>query len=497
MRAANREALAALPARGRAKARGRIWELDVLSHIWHFFTSVRLALVLILVLTAAVFAGTMLDQAPPSVVADRDLYAQWLERARTKYGVWTDVFDFLQLFNTFHNFWFKGLIALLTTNIIICSFNRWKGIWTTVFPVRIRMGDAFFQHARFNASFAVAMPTAEAAQRVRRALSRSRYRVRTQPDESSVAIYADRNRFSRFGTFFSHLSIVLILAGTVIGGMWGFKDNEFIVAEGAVREVGRGTNLAVRLEHFTDEYYLEGPPKDFRSEIVIYEGGEEVKRGTVRVNSPMGYKGVRFHQAFYGQAAMMEVKDPSSGAILHSAAVPLAWQTREGDRPIGSFDLHGQEMTAYVIGPRSGEDDPLVPAGEMRVEIYRDNAGTLVTADNLSQGTPKQVAGLEYTFQRETRFTGLKVVKDPGVNLIWVASSLMVLGLAMLFYFPHRRLWALCKSRPDGTAEVRLGTTAQRDISLEGEFGRVRTRVARALGLRQGGGDAAEGGSDV
>ena len=68
---------------------------------------------------------------------------------------------------------------------------------------------------------------------MQRALSRARYRVASQADDSSVAIFADRYRFSRFGTFLSHLSIVMILAGTVIGGIWGFSDDQFIVSEGA------------------------------------------------------------------------------------------------------------------------------------------------------------------------------------------------------------------------------------------------------------------------
>jgi cytochrome c biogenesis protein len=397
------------------------------------------------------------------------------------------------LFNVFHSLWFRLLVGLLTANIIICSVNRWRGIWSSVFRTRVRMGEAFFEHARFNARLEPAMPAAEAAKRVKRALARSRYRVEAQVSDDSIAIYADRNRFSRFGTFFSHLSIVLILAGTIIGGLWGFSDPEFIVAEGATRELGQGSGIAVGLEHFVDEYYLEGPPKDFRSEIVIYDKGVEVKRGTVRVNSPLSYKGFRFHQSFYGQAIVMEVAD-EGGTVLFNEGVPLPWQTRKGGRPVGSFNLPERNLVVYVIGPVSGVNDPLIPAGETRVEIYRQDTGTPVVKENLTQGTAKELAGLNFTFQRERRFTGLKVVKDPGVNLIWAASALMILGLAMLFYFPHRRLWALCKSRPDGTAEVRLGTTAQRDLALAQEFNRLRERVRLALGIAGQGGDTAEGG---
>jgi cytochrome c biogenesis protein len=149
------------------------------------------------------------------------------------------------------------------------------------------------------------------------------------------------------------------------------------------------------------------------------------------------------------------------------------------------------------MGPVSGMNDPLIPAGETRVEVYQQGTGTPVAVDNLTQGTAKELAGLEFTFERERRFTGLKVVKDPGVNIIWAAAGFMIFGLVMLFYFPHRRLWALCKSRPDGTAEVRLGTTAQRDLSQEQEFGRLRDSVKKALGVRREDEDPAQGGDDV
>jgi cytochrome c biogenesis protein len=479
MTSAERRERLAMPVR-----RLRDWDADVIGKVWHLFTSVRLALVLILLIAAAVLAGTLIDQAPGSVLSDPSAYSAWLERAHGKYGVWTDVFKVLQLFNIFHTLWFRILIGLLTANIIVCSINRWRGIWNMALHTRVRMGDAFFQHARYNASMLAQMDAHTASDRVRRALSRARYRVVTETGEAAVAIYADRNRFSRFGTFLTHLSLVLILAGTVIGGLWGFHDDEFIVAEGSTREVGRGTGLSVQLIEFTDEYDVQGPPKDFRSEIVIYKDGAEVKRGIVRVNSPMGYGGVRFFQGFFGQTAVMDVKD-ESGKVLFHDSVPLAWSTRDGARPIGSFMLPEQNLAVYVIGPRSGESDTLIPAGEMRVEMYTQSSGTLATTENLTQGQTKQVAGLNVTFIRESRFTGLQVAKDPGVKLIWIAAALMVLGLIVMFYLPSKRLWGICRDQPDGTTEVRMATTTERDFSQSKDFANLQERVRLALGIRE------------
>jgi cytochrome c biogenesis protein len=480
-----------------APARRNYWEMQIFNRVWHFFTSVRLALVLIFAITAAVLAGTLLDQVPESVRTDAASYEQWLTRAEGRYGEFmTAVFERTQLFYVFQTMWFRLLIALLTINIIVCTLNRWKGIWRTVFPPRIRMTDAFFQHARFNHSYVVDAPAGEASALLHRGLKRARYRISTEAEPGSIAMYADRNRFSRFGTFISHLSLVLLLAGTVVGGIWGQSDPEFIVPEGITRDVGLGTDLSIRLEHFTDEYYVEGPPKDFRSDLVVYKNGEEVKRGTARVNSPLSYGGMKFHQSFFGNTAQMLVKS-ADGATLYDGPVPLAWQTREGARPVGSFNLGSEGLEVWVIGPRSGENDPLVPAGEMRVEVYESTSGALRKATNLSQGTEQDISGLKFTFVREGRFTGLSVVKDPGVNIIWVASALMIIGLVMLFYMPHRRLWASCNELPDGKSEVRLAMTGQRDSQIQSEFDRVRQRVGKELRGRHAKVDRQEGGSNV
>jgi cytochrome c biogenesis protein len=485
----------ALPAR--AAAPGKMWELDIIGRIWRLFTSVRLALVLILLIAAAVLAGTIIHQVPASVVADPSAYAAWLERAEGKYGpFWTRVFDFTQLFNVFFSLWFRLLVALLVANIMVCTINRWKGIWTTTFHTRVRMGDAFFVHSRYHAAMTAHMPAETAAERVRHAFGRARYRVQVQADEGTVAVFADKHRFSRFGTFLSHLSLVLLLGGAVVGSLWGFRDDEFIISEGTQREVGRDTGLSVFLEHFTDEWDPAGPPKDFRSDLILYENGVEVKRDTIHVNDPMKYNGIRFFQSFFGQTAVMEVKD-EAGAVLFSDSVPLAWQTRDGDRPVGSFSLPENNLTVYVIGPRSGENDPMVRAGEMRVEVYTQNSGTVASSENLVQGQPAEMAGLNFTFVRESRFTGLQVAKDPGANIVWLAAALMVVGLAMLFYFPPKRIWALCKQRPDGTADVRIATTAERDFSQAKEFETLHERVKLALGITSKDAEGAEGGNNV
>jgi len=435
---------------------------------------------LIVVIAVVILAGTIVDQAPAAVVADHAAYARWLEGAQGKYGSWTDMLDRLGLFNVFRSLIFRSLLAVLAVSIVVCTTRRWRGIWNTTFHTRIRMNESYLLRTKFHARWEQPGAAAETAEQVRRSLSRARYRVRTETDGESVALFAEKNRFSRFGTFFSHLGLVLILIGAVAGGLWGFSDSQFVVAEGSTRDLGLGTNLSVRVDRSIDEYYADGRPKDLKSDLTLFENGKPVKQGTVLVNSPLRYNGVAFHESFYGQAAVMKVQD-GDGNVLYHQGVPLSLRTSDGQRPVGSFDLPDLGISVYVTGPIMGAPDSLIHAGQVRVDVYEDYVRA-VRPQNLSLGVPAQLQGLTFTFEREGRFAGLKVVKDPGTTIIWVAGGLMVLGMVLLFYLPPRRLWALVKTRPDGTSEVILGMPAQRDVSLGGEFGKLQERVTKALG---------------
>ncbi len=468
------------------------WLTNPTGQLWHTLTSVRLALILILLIAVATLAGTLLDQVPASVASDPTAHARWLDGLRGRYGVFTDVMDRVQLFNVFGSIWFRGLIALLVANIVVCTINRWPSIRSQVFTPRVRMNPAYFDRARVGASFNVTLDTPVAAAAVKKGLRSAGYRALTD-DGESVAMYADRFRLSRLGTFLTHLSLVMILVGAIMGTLWGWSDDQFIVAEGTTQTVPLSKNISVKLEQFEDEWYPDGAPKDYSSQLIIYDNGKEVKTGTTRVNSPLVYKGIAFNQSFYGQVAILQVKDAGGNEIMNQS-VPLAWTSTSGNRPIGFVDVPNTDYKAYIVGPEPGTYDQAVPLGGVRLELYGKD-DRLVDIKDLQRNQDVQSNGLTFRFLREGRFTGLKVVKDPGVNIVWIASALMVIGLVMVFWFPHRRLWALVSPRADGGAEVRLAAASQRDLGLEKDFEQVTAKVRRALSRRQH--EEKEGGPNV
>ncbi len=454
------------------------------SRVWRFFCSVRLALILILVLTGLSVLGALIMQVPPEVKADPADYQWWLDNpARDRFGLWAGPLYRLWLFDIFHSPWFLGAGLLLVANIIVCTLNRWSGIWRNINQLRVSLPERLYEAGRNRVQLSSSHLTPQQAEEaVQRTLRHHRYRVLRENHSEAIFVAGDKNRHFRLGTYLVHLSLVLFIIAYIIGSNWGFRLNALMVPEGSVREVGQGTGLSLRVLSFVDEYWPEGNPKDYRSEVVLYEAGQEVQRQTIRVNHPLGYKGIRFYQAFYGPAAVMEVHD-SEDRLVFDDAVALGWTSGKEPfkRPLGLFNLPDSAIEVYLVGPTSDYIDPLLRAGQVRLELYRTGSRTPLVMRTISQGQPEQLLGYTFTFVREKQFSGFQVSKDPGNLLIWISSGLFVLGMSLVFYFPHRQLWARCRRDEHGETEVVLRTVASRSFAVTSELEALAGELSQAL----------------
>jgi cytochrome c biogenesis protein len=448
---------------------------DALDRLWRFFISMRTGLVLILGLGLLSLIGTLLAQAPAGIAADPAAYASYIASIHSKYGGWTTVFDKLGFFSIFTSIWFKLMTVLLTTSILACSVNRAPRLWKIAFHPRTRMGETFFTHAPLRANVLVPGEPDKAMENVRELLRSRRFRTIADPDDNGLNLYADRFRWGPFGTVVAHLSFVVILLGFFLSATTGFKNTEFTAPVGSKVAVGHDTGLTVEAKSFTDVYYPDGTPKDYSSELVLYKNGAEVQRQTVRVNHPMRYDGVSFYQSFFGVAAAMKVKD-AAGKTLFGDAVPLVWSSDDGQHSIGKFDVKAKGLNIYVIDVASGKVDPNIKAGQVQLEVHQDGKDDPIATQVVDQGKPTTIAGLSYTFERPRPFTGLTVARDPGVNFVWVGSTMLVLGLFLVFFFPHRRVWVRVRKASGGT-EILCASTMKRDVAFEPQFHQLVTDI--------------------
>jgi cytochrome c biogenesis protein len=455
---------------------------DIGERLWHFFISMRTGLVLILALALLGLVGTMLVQAPEGLKSDPQAYATWLESLRPKYGGWTGILDALGLFSIFGSVWFKGIMVLLMTSVLACSANRAPHLWKLAVHPRTRMSESFFGHASLSMSAVGSLEPAAAVAGVQSAF-RSRH-FRTIVDEDAggdtIHLYADRFRWGPFGTVIAHLSLVVILIGALVGASFGFRNTGFAVPVGSTVDVGNGTGLSVEAKNFSDSYYANGSPSDYASDLVVYRDGKQIDAATVRVNQPLRAGDVTFYQSYFGPAAAMKVVD-GAGKVVFDQGVPLEWDSDDGRHRVGQILLADAGLTVYVVGVASGEVDPQIKPGQMRLEVYSSGSdGTPIATETVTQGQPVTIAGLEFTFVRERQFTGLIVARDPGAIFVWLGAILLVGGIALVFFFPNRRAWALIRRGPDGTA-VHVGAIVRHDVGFAADFERLTHDIELAL----------------
>src|SRR5512137_2189952 len=131
-----------------APAAERMGGVDsALDRLWHFLTSMKLALVLMLAFAALTLIGTLVIQAPAGVMDDPQAKADWLASIRPKFGCWTDLMDRLQVFEMFTSVWLRAVGALLAASLVACTVHRIPGTWRTTRHPNVAVGPAFFEHA--------------------------------------------------------------------------------------------------------------------------------------------------------------------------------------------------------------------------------------------------------------------------------------------------------------------------------------------------------------
>lgn len=457
----------------------------IVDGVWRFFCSVRAAMYEIVFLALLVLMGTLKGSIIPAQIPK---YVPVLEPLVKRWYA----------FDVFHSLIFSVTLALLTIAIVVCTLNRTPGIWRSIAHPTVRTSRHFFQ----NADPSVILNTAETRDAATVALvgilKRRRYRVLTAQRGEETHVYADKHRFGKLGTFPFHLALIMILIGGIVGSELGFREPEFAVPEGESRTVGRGTGLSVELERFRDNYSQFGAPTEYRSDLILYDGDREVQRQSIDVNHPLTYNGVTFYQSAFGQAASMRVTD-SRGAV-YEETVPFLWRSAtNSDAPAGVMALPTQGVQLELFFPNlSLNNTPEVNGiklypGQVHAQVRDSPTNQLIGQGAvINQGDAVTIGGLNIEFERERRYTLLQVAYNPGIPILFAASVLLVLGLAITFYFPHRRVQGLITTA-QGQSEILLAPLSRRDWGGKRDFARTLDVIEKRLGAARPHGRHAHG----
>jgi cytochrome c biogenesis protein len=463
---------------------------------WRTMTSVRFAVLQISILAVAGVIGAILPQIPAFALRDPAAYATEVAKLEAQFErlsvlglhigpAFVDIAERLGFFRIFSAPWFILLLTVLVVSIVVCTLDRTPDLWRKASRVRITQAAPFYDlRLDDRARFVRAEPGA--ADELVKVLRERRYKVRQVMEEPTAEespaaqvrhVYADRNQYFKLATLFTHLGLILFLAGAAV--TTGLGDETVIfLGEGQtapVQAVGTPDNMLVKNIHFEAPQRPDGSFADFRTDLAVYQNGQEVARKIIRVNDPLEVNGYVFHQNTFGPAAELTIRD-ATGALAWDGPILLAGEF--ADLPQGFITIPGSEIGLLLVLDRTIDGIPQLAVTGLGPTASPDES-SIIFLEALRLGdtsAPMDTAGYTVTWKAAAAYTGMVIKRDPGQGLIWVAYLALITGLVLTFYFPRRRLWA----RQHGD-QLEMAFLADRYVDSEREFGQLLDDVSTRL----------------
>ncbi len=381
-----------------------------------------------------------------------------------------DALERLQVFQIFTSVWVTVGLTVLVVSIIVCTLDRTPRLWRRSAEVRVVQPEPFYAPSLPDR----AMLTGVGADAVRDTLRRHRFRVREADVDGVAYLYGDRNQYTKMATLMSHLGLILFLMAGVVTSAFG-DEQGLIVTEGdslTVQPIGTPGLLLVRNLGFEAPGFETGQPTDFTTDLAVYQDGSEIARKTIRVNDPLAAGGYTFHQNGFGPAIDLLVTD-ADGRPLWDGPVPL--DDKAAGQPYGTMSVPGRDgLGLRLLLQRESNGTGIVLVLPYRV-TGEEADGTPIVEDLFPlalaarEGQPARGTDVVVGVRGFSEYTLLIAKKDPGAILVWTAFALLIVGLAITFYLPRRRIWA----RLSGSGELAVVARSDRYVDVEREFGRL------------------------
>ena len=433
----------------------------VVTRILQFLSSVKCGLILLAIIGAVTVAGTLILQRPMAREGQiEQIYAPPTIR----------LMDALGLFDVFHAKWFLILLGLLGANIVLASLERFPQAWR-YFARPHRAADEWFVRKLpvLREIPLASLDQKEAFAAAAEALERLHLRPHAETLEKGT-LYVEKHRIARLAPYVVHLSLIIIFAGAIVDGVWGYRGFISLGPGMKIQSIEPMNSggaphplpFTLRCDGAGMEKYSDGSPKQYWTKLVVEENGREVMRKQIHVNEPLTYKGIRFFQASYGSTGAptrLEIEAnwadgktqeftlrPEESITLSNGA-----QVQLGDF-VPDFVLEGNQIS-------SRSNDPNNPAVRLLVALPDGSKISSWLFSNSPQmnyptepGINFRLAGVEMGY-----FSGLQVAKQPGKEFIWGGCLVLCLGLMLALYMVHIRIWGVVARDAKGKPVLLLG----------------------------------------
>lgn len=370
-----------------------------------FLTSLKFGIILFLIIAAYSIIGTVIPQG-----MEMEFYSQ-------QYKTFGSLMVFLQFDHVYSSAIYIAIIFVFIINLVGCTLN--------ILPVQLKKTKSSYvpKQGKNNENLYENWMNIDSVKEV---LKKKKFNIIDTDDGA----YAVKHRMGHVGSSVTHLGIVVIILGAVIGNMF-VKDGYVSLAPGETVDFNE-FGFSLKLNDFYMDISDDGYINQYYSEITVYEDGKESKDKKIWVNNPLNINGMYFYQSNYGWSNNMQIED-NEGKVLFESTLK--------DNPHAFYEP--ENLTIYLYGffpdfsmDRSGNPITLsqnVKNPAYAVVLYNEEG--YVDSFITPPGESIEYKDLKIKFVDSVLYTGLQYRQDFGYYPVLAGSIILTLGILLSFYF--------------------------------------------------------------
>jgi cytochrome c biogenesis protein len=466
---------------------------SLLRYLWRQLTSMRTALILLLLLGIASIPGSIFPQRTQSPLKVREYFdndpngAKWLDR--------------FYLFDVYGSPWFSAIYLLLFISLVGCVLPRSFHYFKEIFKAPPAAPSILNTMESFQVSPA-SLERAEAW------LRKNRFRI----SKTSDSISAEKGYLRETGNLLFHLSLIVVLLGIAGSSVFGMRGEAIVnVGERFINTPTNYDNLTpgrffsleslptftIRVNNFSATYDRKtSQALDYELKVTTKDSldSSEVNQ-IVKVNKPLTFGSTRVYLQANGYSPLVTVRD-SAGIVKFEGPVPFLPQDSNLSS-IGAIKVPDMEPQIGFVSsffPTAARDEvrggfssfPELLDPRLLVSVWK---GDLKMDDGVPQSiyridtTDMERIGLwalsigeSYSFEVGSitlngvvPWVNLQVVRDPGKQYALIGSILAIVGLLISLFIRQRRIWV---REVGGSLEI-AGLALNKLPGLEDEIGKM------------------------
>jgi cytochrome c biogenesis protein len=412
--------------------------------IFRLLADLRFAIFILLLISFFSIAGTIIEQ-DQSI----EIYKQNYPLTNPVFGVltWDRILQF-GLDHVYKTWWFLTLILLFGISLISCTFLQ------QLPSLKIARRCQFFRTTGqfYRLKFSTLLKNFSFNKILSR-IKKNKYSIFQQKN----IIYCYKGLIGRIAPIIVHFSMILVLLGTIIGSLFGFKAQEIVPKTETfhIQNILTSGQLAVvpktsaRINDFWITYTKNKTISQFYSDISILDNqGNETNRKTISVNYPLISKSLYYYQTDWNliglrfQNLKSEIIEyPLVNVFNNQNKVWLTWISN-------NFSLN-QGIIAII--------DNL----EGYSSIYNENGqffGNIELNERINFQIPLSLLEIISS-------TGLQIKTDPGIPIIYLGFFFLMVS-TLISYSTYSQIWIIQKNQ-----QIFIGGTTNRAIfEFELEF---------------------------